>query len=32
MSTNAFDRDYGAQGDKIVDVRPIMGRACAAKR
>jgi 3-hydroxy-D-aspartate aldolase len=26
MSTNAYDRYYVAQGDKIVDVWPIMGR------
>jgi len=32
MSTNAFDRYYVAQGDKIVDVWPIMGRAGAAQR
>lgn len=32
MSTNAFDRYYVAQGDRIVDVWPIMGRAGAAQR
>jgi D-serine deaminase-like pyridoxal phosphate-dependent protein len=32
MSTNAYDRYYVAQGDKIVDVWPIMGRAGAAQR
>jgi 3-hydroxy-D-aspartate aldolase len=32
MSTNAFDRYYVAQGDKIVDAWPIMGRAGAAQR
>jgi D-serine deaminase-like pyridoxal phosphate-dependent protein len=32
QSTNAFDRYYVAQGDKIVDVWPIMGRAGAAQR
>jgi len=32
MSTNAFDRYYVAQGDKIVDVWPIMGRSGAAQR
>ncbi|MCU1225972.1 MAG: putative 3-hydroxy-D-aspartate aldolase [Edaphobacter sp.] len=32
MSTNAFDRYYIAQGDKIVDVWPIMGRTGAAQR
>jgi D-serine deaminase-like pyridoxal phosphate-dependent protein len=32
QSTNAFDRYYIAQGDKIVDVWPIMGRAGAAQR
>jgi D-serine deaminase-like pyridoxal phosphate-dependent protein len=32
QSTNAFDRYYVAQGDKIVDVWPIMGRSGAAQR
>jgi D-serine deaminase-like pyridoxal phosphate-dependent protein len=32
MTTNAYDRYYVAQGDKIVDVWPIMGRAGAAQR
>jgi D-serine deaminase-like pyridoxal phosphate-dependent protein len=32
QSTNAFDRYYIAQGDKIVDVWPIMGRGGAAQR
>ncbi len=32
MSTNAYDRYYVAQGDKIVDVWPIMGRTGAAQR
>jgi D-serine deaminase-like pyridoxal phosphate-dependent protein len=32
QSTNAFDRYYVAQNDKIVDVWPIMGRAGAAQR
>jgi D-serine deaminase-like pyridoxal phosphate-dependent protein len=32
QSTNAFDRYYIAQGDKIVDVWPIMGRSGAAQR
>ena len=32
QSTNAFDRYYIAQGDKIVDVWPIMGRAGATQR
>jgi len=32
QSTNAFDRYYVAQGNKIVDVWPIMGRAGAAQR
>ena len=32
QSTNNFDRYYVAQGDKIVDVWPIMGRAGAAQR
>ncbi len=32
QSTNAFDRYYIAQGDKIVDVWPIMGRSGAAHR
>ncbi len=32
MSTNAFDRYYVAQGDRIVDVWPIMGRSGAAQR
>jgi len=32
MSTNVFDRYYVAQGDRIVDVWPIMGRAGAAQR
>jgi D-serine deaminase-like pyridoxal phosphate-dependent protein len=32
QSTNAFDRYYVAQGDKIVDVWPIMGRGGAAQR
>jgi 3-hydroxy-D-aspartate aldolase len=31
-STNTFDRYYVAQGNKIVDVWPIMGRAGAAQR
>lgn len=31
-STNAFDRYYVAEGDKIVDVWPIMGRSGAAQR
>jgi 3-hydroxy-D-aspartate aldolase len=32
QSTNAFDRYYVAQGDRIVDVWPIMGRSGAAQR
>jgi len=32
QSTNAFDRYYVAQGDKIVDVWAIMGRSGAAQR
>ena len=32
QSTNAFDRYYVAQDDKIVDVWPIMGRSGAAQR
>jgi len=32
MSTNVFDRYYVAQGDRIVDVWPIMGRSGAAQR
>ncbi len=32
QSTNAFDRYFVAQNDKIVDVWPIMGRAGAAQR
>jgi len=32
QSTNAFDRYYVAQGDRIVDVWPIMGRGGAAQR
>jgi len=32
QSTNAFDRYYIAQGDRIVDVWPIMGRGGAAQR
>ena len=32
QSTNAFDRYYVAQGDKIIDVWPIMGRSGAAQR
>ncbi len=32
QSTNAFDRYYIAQGDRIVDVWPIMGRSGAAQR
>jgi D-serine deaminase-like pyridoxal phosphate-dependent protein len=32
MTTNAYDRYYVAQGDKIVDVWPIMGRSGAAQR
>jgi 3-hydroxy-D-aspartate aldolase len=32
QSTNAFDRYYIAQGDKIVDVWPIMGRSGAPQR
>jgi D-serine deaminase-like pyridoxal phosphate-dependent protein len=32
QSTNAFDRYYVAQADKIVDVWPIMGRSGAAQR
>jgi D-serine deaminase-like pyridoxal phosphate-dependent protein len=32
QSTNAFDRYYIAQGNKIVDVWPIMGRSGAAQR
>lgn len=32
QSTNAFDRYYIAQGDRIVDVWPIMGRSGAVQR
>ena len=32
QSTNAFDRYYVTQGDRIVDVWPIMGRGGAAQR
>ncbi len=32
QSTNGFDRYYVAQGEKIVDVWPIMGRGGAAQR
>ncbi len=32
QSTNAFDRYYITQGDKVVDVWPIMGRGGAAQR
>lgn len=32
QSTNAFDRYYVAQGDRIVDIWPIMGRSGAAQR
>lgn len=32
QSTNAFDRYYITQGDKVVDVWPIMGRSGAAQR
>jgi D-serine deaminase-like pyridoxal phosphate-dependent protein len=32
MSTNAYDRYYVAQEDRIVDVWPIMGRGGAAQR
>ena len=32
MTTNAYDRYYVAQGDKIVDVWPIMGRTGAPQR
>ncbi len=32
QSTNTFDRYYVAQGNNIVDVWPIMGRAGAAQR
>ncbi len=32
MSTNVYDRYYVAQGDRIVDVWPIMGRTGAAQR
>jgi 3-hydroxy-D-aspartate aldolase len=32
QSTNAFDRYYVTQGDKVVDVWPIMGRSGAAQR
>ena len=31
-STNYYDRYYVAQGDRIVDVWPIMGRSGAAQR
>ena len=31
QSTNAFDRYYVAQGDKIVDMWPIMGRSGPAQ-
>jgi D-serine deaminase-like pyridoxal phosphate-dependent protein len=32
QSTNAFDRYYITQGEKVVDVWPIMGRGGAAQR
>lgn len=32
MSTNVYDRYYVAEGDRIVDVWPIMGRGGAAQR
>jgi D-serine deaminase-like pyridoxal phosphate-dependent protein len=32
QSTNAFDRYYVTQGEKVVDVWPIMGRTGAAQR
>jgi 3-hydroxy-D-aspartate aldolase len=32
QSTNAFDRYYVTQGEKVVDVWPIMGRSGAAQR
>ena len=32
QSTNAFDRYYITQGDRVVDVWPIMGRSGAAQR
>ncbi len=32
QSTNVFDRYYITQGDKVVDVWPIMGRGGAAQR
>jgi 3-hydroxy-D-aspartate aldolase len=32
QSTNAFDRYYVTQGDRVVDVWPIMGRSGAAQR
>jgi 3-hydroxy-D-aspartate aldolase len=32
QTTNAFDRYYVTQGDKVVDVWPIMGRSGAAQR
>jgi len=32
MSTNVYDRYYVAEGDRIVDVWPIMGRGGAAPR
>lgn len=32
MSTNAYDRYYITDGDKVVDVWPIMGRAGAVQR
>ena len=32
MSTNCYDRYYIAQGERIVDVWPIMGRSGAAQR
>ncbi len=32
MSTNVYDRYYVAQGERIVDIWPIMGRAGASQR
>jgi D-serine deaminase-like pyridoxal phosphate-dependent protein len=32
MSTNCYDRYYAAEGERIVDVWPIMGRSGAAQR
>jgi D-serine deaminase-like pyridoxal phosphate-dependent protein len=32
MTTNCYDRYYVCEGDKLVDVWPIMGRAGAAQR